>query len=723
MKTTICFRFFLRATFLSAVIVFVAGSAAAQHGAWISHAVPTVYGGFLAKCGDRCLGYAHQNDSSIFFYDIGTSQWTKVELSSAQTFHDLIAPGNIIFAYTDSFLIAYSALVSAWDTVRYLGTPLPNSAQPPNYACSSTMAMFVTTQRLYIFDGEMGKWKSYNYGLPSNYDTRGTLIIKNDYAAMVLARPLGSLLQHTVYSQITKSFNQIDSYAAIFNYDHGYVGMGQVTGSQDEYLGYCAASNNFSILTLNDVNDVTYGSEHATSWGVHCDRSVNDGTHSFELHCYDTRLGIWSLDTATYHYDANSGTEVGSPRGGDHFIRFGSYTFPPAYTEGITTYFGQTGQFTTIPFTLFINQSPSISSDGSTIFMEGGNSSVLAWDVLNGRGCATSISHDNAGNCFIGEDYCSFSEWNATSDSMVMQFYNRSTNAWINVPLPKSIALSGVIASDAAYAMPFPVANPFALFYSSITNSFTTATFSPGDLVEVDAKGIFARALSLNKTYLFDAQSGIIHNISADNSHISVGDTVAVYYEDDNTIHGYSGLSKKWTSVTMDEPAYWLGVKGCIGLISTQNGGIVNHKFYAFNGLHDSWVELPSSGLMFDVGDRTALVVRSDTMYAFDPSIGTTGVNQEHFGMLTAYTYQLFQNYPNPFNPTTVINYQIPMNSFVTLKVYDVIGREVKSLVNELQSAGSHVVTFDASSLSSGVYFCRLVVGRNTDQKKMLLIK
>ncbi len=86
-------------------------------------------------------------------------------------------------------------------------------------------------------------------------------------------------------------------------------------------------------------------------------------------------------------------------------------------------------------------------------------------------------------------------------------------------------------------------------------------------------------------------------------------------------------------------------------------------------------------------------------------------------------TFALSQNYPNPFNPTTVISYQLPANSYVTLKVYDVLGRVVATLVNERENAGSHSVTFDASRLPSGVYFYRITAGSYTNVKKMLLLK
>ena len=83
----------------------------------------------------------------------------------------------------------------------------------------------------------------------------------------------------------------------------------------------------------------------------------------------------------------------------------------------------------------------------------------------------------------------------------------------------------------------------------------------------------------------------------------------------------------------------------------------------------------------------------------------------------------MYQNYPNPFNPSTLISYQLPASMYVTLKIFDILGREIKTLVNEQQNAGKHSVQFNASNLSSGVYFYRIEAGQNTDIKKLLLIK
>jgi hypothetical protein len=101
--------------------------------------------------------------------------------------------------------------------------------------------------------------------------------------------------------------------------------------------------------------------------------------------------------------------------------------------------------------------------------------------------------------------------------------------------------------------------------------------------------------------------------------------------------------------------------------------------------------------------------------------INFTGIH--HNGNNVPLAYSLGQNYPNPFNPTTKISFALPKAGDVELKVYDILGREVAVLINEFKAAGSYTIDFNASSISSGVYFYTLKSGNFTGTKKMLLIK
>ncbi|MGD8782491.1 MAG: T9SS type A sorting domain-containing protein [Ignavibacteria bacterium] len=86
-------------------------------------------------------------------------------------------------------------------------------------------------------------------------------------------------------------------------------------------------------------------------------------------------------------------------------------------------------------------------------------------------------------------------------------------------------------------------------------------------------------------------------------------------------------------------------------------------------------------------------------------------------------SYALGQNYPNPFNPTTKIEYFVPRNSHVSLKVYDVIGNEVATLFEGMRNAGNYVVSFDGGLLSSGIYFYQMKSENFMKTKKLVLLK
>jgi uncharacterized delta-60 repeat protein len=98
-----------------------------------------------------------------------------------------------------------------------------------------------------------------------------------------------------------------------------------------------------------------------------------------------------------------------------------------------------------------------------------------------------------------------------------------------------------------------------------------------------------------------------------------------------------------------------------------------------------------------------------------------TGVNPGAGNIPTE--YKLYQNYPNPFNPSTVIRFDVAKESFVSLKVYDVSGKEIAQLVNSNMNAGSYKIDFSGSKLHSGVYFYKLIAGKYSETRKMLLLK
>ena len=141
--------------------------------------------------------------------------------------------------------------------------------------------------------------------------------------------------------------------------------------------------------------------------------------------------------------------------------------------------------------------------------------------------------------------------------------------------------------------------------------------------------------------------------------------------------------------------------------------------------------------IVFNAYDPVSLTTANDDSYPYWHWVGPDSANTvfqalrwfdipvgvKEVGGLTPSEFVLEQNYPNPFNPSTTIKFSITEPAKVTLKIYDILGREVRTLVNETKNAGNYVVDFDASGFASGMYIYKITAGNFTASKKMMLLK
>jgi len=176
----------------------------------------------------------------------------------------------------------------------------------------------------------------------------------------------------------------------------------------------------------------------------------------------------------------------------------------------------------------------------------------------------------------------------------------------------------------------------------------------------------------------------------------------------------------------------WISLKG-ENMVVGSGEGVQAIGQYGYHGVQSNWIK-ETINISDHIGRSQFWInftLSSDEYVELDGWYIDDIVVKSYSGKLTDVNnnsflpdeYVLEQNYPNPFNPQTLIKYQLPTDVYVSLKIYDVLGSEVKNLVSDVMKAGKHEIEFNASTLSSGIYFYRLEAGNYMAAKKLILLK
>ncbi len=296
--------------------------------------------------------------------------------------------------------------------------------------------------------------------------------------------------------------------------------------------------------------------------------------------------------------------------------------------------------------------------------------------------------------------------------------YNPATNTWVTkTSMPTARSHFGIaVLGDTIYTIGGNASGTITGLvesYNVATDQWTTrASLSEGRYVSVTA--------AINgKIYL-------IGGLPASNTSKA-----------DGKIFEYNPASGSWlqktselTPTTFSSATYAIG--GKIYVIGGAASFGITRKVQVYDPNTDTWTY--GDSLLIGRVSPTAVVV-SNRIYVSNgiasPSVAKTDMEYLDLNLTDVAdnyssipkNYYLSQNYPNPFNPTTTINYLIPKSSFVTLKIFDALGREIVTLVNEEKSVGIYQVQFNASKLSSGIYFYRIQAGDFVETKKLVLLK
>jgi len=258
---------------------------------------------------------------------------------------------------------------------------------------------------------------------------------------------------------------------------------------------------------------------------------------------------------------------------------------------------------------------------------------------------------------------------------------------------------------------------------------FTDPDFNipTGQSAELKIKGIYRLSPAgilkvIDST--FDKPNGICFSPDEKKFYVNESPQCKIYSWD---VVGDSVFNKKlFYSIPPPTTGYMDGMKtdsagniyctGPTGVWIVSPAGALLDKIVFPTGADNS----PSNCNWGDVDRRTLYITAGHSLYRIRLA-PTTGVHDHGSALL--HSFKLYANFPNPFNPETIISYQLAVNGMVTLNVYDPLGREVATLVNEERQAGTYSVPWNAAGISIGTYFYRLTAGGFAETRKMILLR
>jgi len=174
-----------------------------------------------------------------------------------------------------------------------------------------------------------------------------------------------------------------------------------------------------------------------------------------------------------------------------------------------------------------------------------------------------------------------------------------------------------------------------------------------------------------------------------------------------------------------------------VGDITSSPGGMITSQFFHYRGSYinvDSirpgygyWVKVNQTGkLIFSKtpsGSKSSVVDNKIVMKLLDYAPPPPPSTENYSNLKIPSDFELYQNYPNPFNPITSISYRLPSASYVTVKIYNLLGKELTTIVQERKEPGEYTARWDGSKYPTGLYFYRMTAGTFTGMKKLLLVK
>ncbi len=697
--------------------------------------------------GETCIIFA-DTANTIFAYDINMEEWNSYKPLTTAQWRGALADGNVCMIWNDSLVVSYSALTHSF-------SPLPNTGKLIQagaiHGCLDNFAYIVGPSTWYVYDAEDGQWRAYSYTPPGSTGETitGGVDGKDDYLILHLSVLNDAPSTIAAYSLVTKSFAEEnnDYISNPYKLDHGFVFY--KTNSPEPYYcgGYSANTGNIEIKTATKE----IGFIMPNYYQEIVSRQIIAGFVMVESYNDDFwKRNLWTFNTITgqfYDYD--------------YLVKKNGNTFSSAYCGGevMVDWNGNTKKEGVVQCFVFSSETNSYEQFSTSIYYWGsiytsfsvGGSILDCYDSTKyymrdvvtkaeltipvnwTSGFAPGIKSRN-----IATYWNVFAYRDQYEDSLHVVYYSRETGDF-----------NSFITRGNSYIEDFRGKNLCGMFITDVVELNKVLLYSPKYNVwkEKSLEGatfwgtkgdyFYINYSTDNQIVFFDAYTNqeYLFNSPQSNQDVIYKENVFELYTSDGKYIGYSMKKHDWSEYRA--PKSYAKQWSDNIVLNFNIDGIPNETLL-YDGLNNVFTPLILTDehpiyIIRQVGGKTAIVVTQDGyLYAYKPG-SVTSVDEINILSNKKQKFSLFQNYPNPFNPSTVIKYSIPSSKtpirggagsgLVTLKIYDILGRVVTTLVNERQKPGNYEVQFDASSLASGIYFYQLRAGTFVKSRKMLLLK
>jgi hypothetical protein len=503
-------------------------------GTWIEQTTnPSMSGVYRTKAGSDCIIHTKASSRYVYFFDINSKAWVEADLESQQKINAVEAGKHVVFAYSDSLLIAYSSITSTYQAIAYTGNilaPEGSVSGTRGYGCGENAAYAWTDQNyFYVFDGLAGQWMLFYSGPMENASGASNFWCGDNYVAGIFQRSYPDKCRNIAYSLVTKTFSITETGGIYYVTSDGIAMTGGFVsshgGSPGEVLfaGYSAYTNQFYITsentpyyTLNGGTpfdyDVWKDFKKRNVYGYNIQRGTT-ANWNVEINTFDTERAAWL--THSFSFSGNDLCCLSNYRVS------GNATICSMTDESdnvvFYVYSGETGQYHI--------STPGIQNKLHSYYYNVGNDYASALDDWNhawfyntktGFEKSLTFSESNHNNVIYSTDYFSFCRFAPESSTMNLWFYNSKTDRVSVTEISKDV-YPHYMLSPYSYVFVPNTSENMAVFYSAIHDSIMlAATDLAGPNSLYSTAGIFSWLRNTNSpatsTLLFDAANLSFHN-------------------------------------------------------------------------------------------------------------------------------------------------------------------------------------------------------------------